>query len=115
MTNLLYRVHIARAGFELTMLVVIGTDCIGRYKFNYHIITTPPPHFLNLGPTPKLQNTKKKDDASSMNYRIHAHVINFSYPIKIILQGFVNLYLTVFVHRDRGAVLETGTSISSSQ
>ena len=24
----LYRVHLASAGFELTMLVVIGTDCI---------------------------------------------------------------------------------------
>jgi hypothetical protein len=27
------------AGFEL--LVVIGTDCIGRCKSNYHTITTP--------------------------------------------------------------------------
>ena len=36
---MLYRVHLACAGFELTMLVVIGTDCIGSYKSNYHIIT----------------------------------------------------------------------------
>ena len=36
----LYRVHLACAGFELTMLVVIGTDCIGSYKSNYHAITT---------------------------------------------------------------------------
>ena len=28
------------AGFELTTLVVIGTDCIGSYKSNYHTITT---------------------------------------------------------------------------
>jgi hypothetical protein len=35
-----YRVHIAWAGFELTTLVVIGTDCICRYKSNYHMITT---------------------------------------------------------------------------
>jgi len=27
-------------GFELTTLVVIGTDCIGSYKSNYHTITT---------------------------------------------------------------------------
>jgi hypothetical protein len=27
-------------GFELTTLVVIGTDCIGSCKFNYHTITT---------------------------------------------------------------------------
>jgi hypothetical protein len=30
-----YRVHLAWAGFELTTLVVIGTDCIGGYKSNY--------------------------------------------------------------------------------
>ena len=29
---MLYRVHIAWVGFELTMLVVIGTDCTGSYK-----------------------------------------------------------------------------------
>ena len=28
------------AGFELATLVVIGTDCIGSCKFNYHTITT---------------------------------------------------------------------------
>ena len=37
---LLYRVHIAWAGFKLTRLVVISTDCIGSYKFNYRTITT---------------------------------------------------------------------------
>jgi len=36
---MLYRVHLALAGFELTTLVVIGTDCIGSYKSNYHTIT----------------------------------------------------------------------------
>jgi len=29
---ILYRVHLAWAGFELTTLVVIGTDCICSYK-----------------------------------------------------------------------------------
>jgi hypothetical protein len=28
------------SGFELTTLVVIGTDCIGSCKCNYHTITT---------------------------------------------------------------------------
>ena len=27
-------------GFELATLEVIGTDCIGNYKSNYHMITT---------------------------------------------------------------------------
>jgi hypothetical protein len=35
---MLYRVHLAWARFELTTLVVIGTDCIGSYKS----ITTAP-------------------------------------------------------------------------
>jgi len=37
---MLYRVHIAWAGFELTTLVVIGTDYIGSCKSNYDTITT---------------------------------------------------------------------------
>jgi hypothetical protein len=36
---MLYRVHLTLVGFELTMLVVIGTDCKGSYKCNYHTIT----------------------------------------------------------------------------
>ena len=31
-----------KRGFELTTLVMIGTDCTGSYKFNYHTITTAP-------------------------------------------------------------------------
>ena len=38
-TNL-YRVHLVWTRFELTTLVVIGTDYIGSYKSNYHTITT---------------------------------------------------------------------------
>ena len=37
---LLYRVLHAWAGFELTTLVVICTDCTGSCKSNYHTITT---------------------------------------------------------------------------
>jgi hypothetical protein len=37
---MLYQLHLAWAGFELTTLVVIGTDCIGSSKSNYHTITT---------------------------------------------------------------------------
>ena len=32
---MLYRVHLACAGFELTTIVVIGTDCIGSCKQQY--------------------------------------------------------------------------------
>jgi len=37
---MLYGVHLAWVGFELTKLLVIGTDCIDSYKSNYHMITT---------------------------------------------------------------------------
>jgi len=39
--KMLYRVHLAWAGFELT-LVMISTDCTGSCKSNYHTITTTP-------------------------------------------------------------------------
>jgi hypothetical protein len=32
--------NIFPAGFKLTTLVVMGTDCIGSCKSNYHMITT---------------------------------------------------------------------------
>jgi hypothetical protein len=47
---MLYRVHLARTGFELTTLVVKGSDYTGCHNFNYHTITTWsgwPPSFLN--------------------------------------------------------------------
>jgi hypothetical protein len=36
---MLYLVHLAWVGFELTSLEVIGSDCIGNYKSNYYAIT----------------------------------------------------------------------------
>ena len=35
---MLYRVHLAMKGFELTTLVMIATDCLGSCKCNYHTI-----------------------------------------------------------------------------
>ena len=42
---MLHQVHLNWAGFELTTLVVIGTDCIGTCscKSNYHTITATTP------------------------------------------------------------------------
>jgi hypothetical protein len=37
---MLYRVHLSWAGFGLTTLAVIDTDCVDGYKSNYHTITT---------------------------------------------------------------------------
>ena len=43
---MLYRIHLAWAGFQLPTVVVIGTDSIGSYKFNYHTIATTTAPFL---------------------------------------------------------------------
>jgi len=46
---MLYRVHLAWAGFELTKLVVIGIDCINNCTFNYYTITTTmTPQYKNI-------------------------------------------------------------------
>jgi hypothetical protein len=37
---MLYQVHLVWVGFELTISVVIGTDCIGNCKSNYDTIMT---------------------------------------------------------------------------
>jgi len=39
-SDIMYLVHLTWAGFELTMLVIICTDCIGSCISNYHTITT---------------------------------------------------------------------------
>jgi len=38
--HIMYRVHLALTGFELTTFVVIGIDCTGSCISNYHIIMT---------------------------------------------------------------------------
>jgi len=39
--HIMYRVQLSWAGFELTTLMVIGTECKSSYKSNYHTITIP--------------------------------------------------------------------------
>jgi hypothetical protein len=36
---MLYPVHLTMSGIEFTTLVVIGTDCTGSCKCNYHTVT----------------------------------------------------------------------------
>ena len=47
---MLYRVYLARSGFEYTTPVVIGTACIGSCLSNYHMITTTTVHVCWLVP-----------------------------------------------------------------
>jgi hypothetical protein len=50
----LYHVHLAWAGFELTTLVVIGTECTSSCKSNYHKIMpmTAPILYLSIPELP---------------------------------------------------------------
>ena len=57
---MLYWVHLARVGFELTTLVVIGTDWIGSCKSNYHTIKTT---------TSCISQTNKKQDINMQHDR----------------------------------------------
>jgi hypothetical protein len=68
---LLYRVHLAWAGFELTTSVVIGTDCIGSYKSNYHTITTTTAPML-ICCQPMLKQTM-----AAMNYSLSKELNEF--------------------------------------
>ena len=46
--TMLYQAHLAWAVFELTTLVVIGTDCIGSCKSNYQTITAMTAPVINV-------------------------------------------------------------------
>jgi hypothetical protein len=43
---ILYWMHLTWARIKFTTLVVMGTDCIGSCKSNYHTIMTTSPHIL---------------------------------------------------------------------
>jgi hypothetical protein len=59
---LLYRVYLAWSEFELTTVVVIGTDYIGSYKSNYHDHDDP---------------TWPKEKQNMMTYVIYKFLISF--------------------------------------
>jgi len=64
--------------FELTTSVVIGTDCIGSCKSNYHTImaTMPPP---KKNPHKKQQNTNplQKKNSQALSVLSHCFLYHF--------------------------------------
>ena len=72
---MLYRVHLAWAGFKLTILVVIGTDCIGSCKSNYHTVMTT---LVPYGNTKNI-TINKKGLIFSMNSTHHFIFIKYLY------------------------------------
>ena len=81
---LLYRVHIVWAGFELTMLVVIGTDCIGSYKSTYNTITTA----INYNGI-----TAYKSHLKSKSLVINLCVSSFWHPLNPFILGTIKSYV----------------------
>ena len=73
---MLYGVQLARVGFKLTMLVVIGTDCIGSYKPNYHMITTTTDSQHN-GYYLRFYNITLTSEG--MSFSLSSSIINISY------------------------------------
>jgi hypothetical protein len=65
---MLYRIHLAWTGFELTTLVVIGTDCIGSYKSNYHAGVLRLFHVGLFHTVAPLCNSLRNDVASMETY-----------------------------------------------
>ena len=74
--TMLYRVNLAWAGFELAMLVAIGTDCIGSSKFNYHTTGTSQCWDYILDNKAKLNTFK----SYLYTYLKHMAVTMVSYP-----------------------------------
>ena len=80
---MLYQVHLAWVGFDLTMSVVIGTDCLSSYKvINPTIIQSWP----WCPPPPPQQYLKAMDTGSEphITWRVHLYKVDV-YFRRIIL------------------------------
>jgi hypothetical protein len=91
--KMLYWLILSWAGFELTMLVVIGTDYIGSYKSNYHTIaTTTTPLFQYVYQCNIHQLIYNKNSHPSKDlYRHNLDLVNhddISVRSKLIVQRF---------------------------
>jgi len=89
---MLYRVHIAWVGFELTTLVVIGTDCIGSCKSNFHTITTA------TVPTPELKWYQYGSGRRwYMNLRYPLHTLHFPSKINPWIKCRIATYTSILL------------------
>ena len=77
--------------FELTTSMVIGTDCIGSCKSNYHTITTttpPPPkkktQQKNTTPQKNRSSCKRIIEVLSHCFQYHFWFCSCNYSIKLI-------------------------------
>ena len=82
---MVYRVHLARAGFELTTLVII-TDCIGSYKSNYNTITA-----TTAPQTSYKMKNKKYQTTSTVPKSNRKIVITNLIPLTLIYRNLILL------------------------
>jgi hypothetical protein len=89
---MLYRVNLAQVGFALTMLVVMGTDCIGSHKSNYHTMmaTTAPCNSVGLVFKSKEYYTDLRQVGGFLR------VLRFPPPIKLTVKHQQTYRATVF-------------------
>ena len=86
---MLYWVHLAWVGFKLTTFVVIGIDCIGSCKSNYHMnMTTTTPKQIN-----KTNNLRPLNPKNTMNI-----ALEIQFLACILLYCVWNLF--TFSHRE---------------
>ena len=90
----LYRVHPPWAGFELTILVVIGTDCICNCKSNYPAITTWAQQLCKTGPGENVitdQITLVFADSPLSTYHMRERTKTGWFGVRITWSGIVYL------------------------
>jgi len=81
-------------GFKLTTyLVVMGTDCIGRYKSNYHTITTAP-FCSNMG----INIFSRSKFIQWINAWNFEYILLF-FKIHVPVKWYIFLYFAVWYHR----------------
>ena len=87
---MLYQVHPARMGFELTTLMAIGTDCIHSCKSNYHtIMTTMVPHQLQVN-----LETAKKNKKQTTRKHISIVILLLHTSLPSLIAASVNIFLS---------------------
>ena len=95
----LYRVHLAWVGFDLTMLVVIGTDCINSSKFNYQS-SHDSPSLIWKHISVNIMTLKIKTIMSDLNVLTYISTSITASPIR-----FAVILATMFVSTFKTAVI----------
>ena len=92
---MLYRVHLAWAGFEPINFVVICIDCIGSYKSNYQTITTTtPPSVIGRLLLRYIQHTQAYVTNSVYNNTPSNAIVNAASKAK-------KIYMCVYCHMSK--------------